>query len=719
MTKKTQELQFGQLPQVSGIKDYTSVKYNWSGLNKRNAIDTGYLSMEQNISTMETPYLTPSETPKCITSAAYTDKIALFAFEGILIVIYKSNSKVFLDYLVLDDDGEISETYTGLVTDSDEYSGTIRSMVQFNLYSSVNDVISGKYVKKLLLFPDKAAMYFNIINVTSVPTYSDDMDLNAMYCYKNGSTKRYYVWQTYDKLASGDKTETAKTNGGKFIPCGSANQFALDGLDVDVKQYYNDGHTKTNDSEVKSGKKYYTRDYNSQTTKYTYAEVTDIADGDIPSQKGWYEEVEYKDAYVKTADETYKKSSGKTYYKLNNDGDFEKVEFSDSDNGSSLKGLYEKIEDYYPPQGDRNKSYYFHNSFDDCTYKYVSDDGNGNNGWRVSAAPMFPNIKYAAVHQSRLFGVDDSRIYASGFNDYTNWNLDTVESNESNAWCSTAQSNSKADNVFTGITVYDNHAICFKKDYIHEIYNNKNPFRVVDVFPEGAIDNRSIVDVDGKLIFASRDGIKVYTGSNPKNISYPLNIDRFKTAVAGTDGRNYYLFCTALSKAYFFVYDVYAEQWSERAVWKNGNVDEDILYFAHNKQGMYALSDTGKIYKLDTQEYTSEWEFETDLSTALSSSKTVDIKHIRKIQLYVYIESGSSLKIYGLYDEEKFNTNSQLLFDSKGRSGQFPIRVRPRQTANYGFKLHFKGDGYIRIYSMEISKNSGGEVFKTGDALYE
>ena len=133
---------------------------------------------------------------------------------------------------------------------------------------------------------------------------------------------------------------------------------------------------------------------------------------------------------------------------------------------------------------------------------------------------------------------------------------------------------------------------------------------------------------------------------------------------------------------------------------------------------MYMLTDDGKIYKLDTKDYYSiPWSFETDLSTALTSSstKTVNIKHIRKIQLYAYIPSGSTMKIYGLYDEEAYNADSShLLFDSAkdGRHGKFPIRIKPKLTANYGFKLHFEGTGYVRVHSMEIYKTQGGEVFE-------
>ena len=206
---------------------------------------------------------------------------------------------------------------------------------------------------------------------------------------------------------------------------------------------------------------------------------------------------------------------------------------------------------------------------------------------------------------SRLFGVDDNRIYASGFNNYANWNLDTIDGyNESNAWTSPAQSNTKSDGAFTGITTFQDHVICFKKDFMHEIYNNKNPFRMQDIYAEGTIDNRTIQDVDGNLIFVSADNVKMYTGSNPRIIGDNLNMTDFTYAVSGTDNRNYYLYCedgkyTTISginipNKYLYVFDTVVGQWSER------QVAFRVLNFAHNKNGMFMLA---KVVKLMHKAY--------------------------------------------------------------------------------------------------------------------
>ena len=508
MTKKKKEentLSYLQMPLPSGGKYSKMTKISFGGLNKRHTIDSGDLSMESNISSKEYPYLTPSE-QKNIVSDEYDYPISMFAFDNFILVVYRQNGAVKIDYITEDYD-----VYTGVLKESgatsdDDYP---RSIVQFNVYEQSNDIVNGKYTKKLLIFPDKMTMDFEI------------------------------------------------------------------------------------------------------------------------------------------------------------------------------------------------------------TANFTPD--------RMTNSTM-PNIKYATVHLSRLFGVSDDTVYASGFNDYANWTFDDALSyNESNAWMSKTQSNTKADGNFTGIINFQGHIVCFKRDYMHEIYNTKNPFRIQDIYAEGTIDNRTIQDVDGKLIFVSEDDVKIYTGSNPRIIGYNLNMSQYEYAVSGNDNRSYYLYCEDnKGNRYLYVYDTYTELWSEQSIHSR------VLSFAHNKNGMYMLCVDGYVYQLDTDRYGHSWSFETELIT----NKTVDIKHIKKLQMLVdipeyvnnytnYAETTDKLanmQVYILYDNEVFvdmnpSERAKRLVYSSNKHGKFPIRVKLRKTANYGFKLHIEGAGYVKIHELEIFVESGGDLY--------
>lgn len=357
-----------------------------------------------------------------------------------------------------------------------------------------------------------------------------------------------------------------------------------------------------------------------------------------------------------------------------------------------------------------------------------------------------PNIKYATVHLSRVFGVDDGKVYASGFNDYTNWAVDTAtEYNESNAWFSASQSNTKADGSFTGITTFQNHVVCFKQDFMHEVYNTKNPFRIQDIYAEGTIDNRTVCDVDGKLIFCSSDGVKIYTGGNPKLISQVLDIDIFKNAVAGTDGRNYYLYCRDQhNNERYLVYDTYYSLWSERKHVYN----YDIIGFAKTSFGLYSLDKNGDIYRVDTDVYSGEkWSLSTDLIT----SDTCDLKMIDKIQLYcevgynsssgityadkskvsIFIDYGDGIEPekdesgkdkgtvkpglpedwYPDDEDDEDEDDESAVWNSGTSPGVRIARVKIRKKPSYGFKIRLEGKGYVRIMALELLIKQGGDSY--------
>ena len=93
------------------------------------------------------------------------------------------------------------------------------------------------------------------------------------------------------------------------------------------------------------------------------------------------------------------------------------------------------------------------------------------------------------------------------------------------------------------------------------------------------------------------------------------------------------------------------------------------------------------------------------------TNKTVNIKHIKKLQMLVDIPATSNMRVYILYDDEEFDKNTSHLVYTSHKSGRHPIRVKPRKTANYGFKLHFEGTGYIKLYELEIFVETGGDMY--------
>ena len=648
--KKENTLTYMQLPLPQGGSYSKMTKLAFGGLNKRYTLDSGNLTMEKNISSKEYPQLTPSSSRAEI-KKGYTNPISMFAFDDFLLVVYyhsyyegaypsgETKREIRLDYIT--EDGIV---HTGIVkkdiaAGDEDYQ---RSIVQFNVYDTPTDPLTGRFIKKLLIFPDKASMFMKIEKIENTDGVLDvnTADTGVLYWHYNSNNEKVYsVVKVTENTDSDGKAAYQREQ----TLVGASDYFVCDGMEVEVKEYRN----SVPEIDESGAEIYPPPDTASHNCYYRNSFNNDI-----------YRWVEYKAA------------------RKEKDADGE-------------------------PKKDESGNYIFENG------NYIFD-GETTCGWKVSAPPAMPGIKYAAVHLSRVFGVDGDRVYASGYNDYTNWSLDTVdEYNESNAWCSPSQSNTKAGGEFTGITAFQNHIICFKRDFMHEIYNTKNPFRLQDIYAEGTIDNRSLQEVDGKLIFVSEDDVKIYTGSNPRIIGYNLNMPGYRYAVSGTDNRNYYLYCEGKDKSkHLFVYDTYTDLWSEQSA------ENRVLSFAHNKNGMYMLCSNGCIYKMDTDDYSHNWSFETDLIT----NKTVDIKHIKKLQLLADVAEKAGVQVYILYDDEVFDEmtseekEKRLVYTST-KTGKFPIRVKLRKTASYGFKLHIEGAGYVKLYELEIFIEAGGDLY--------
>lgn len=304
----------------------------------------------------------------------------------------------------------------------------------------------------------------------------------------------------------------------------------------------------------------------------------------------------------------------------------------------------------------------------------------------ITPAPL---IEHATVHQSRLFSVGNNRVYASGYNDYADYTLDTSdEINESHAWMSTSQSNPNAAGEFTAIATYGNHVLLFREKFLQEVYGNKNPFRIVDIGEFGTIDQRSIREINGILYFVGNSAIYAYSGGMPRDIGTELGINKFTYAVAGRCRYDYYLYCEdATGAGRLLVYNTRNRTWTEHSMEPfgkgtyNGVANSRIIGFANKSEGLYALTYSGRIFCVDNtndnvstsdesamERYADvDWSFETEFITRhnLTSSSSasamaysnVNIKHLKSIQLLADvapggIKTGSEQTV----DEDDFNS---------------------------------------------------------------
>ncbi len=318
-----------------------------------------------------------------------------------------------------------------------------------------------------------------------------------------------------------------------------------------------------------------------------------------------------------------------------------------------------------------------------------------------------PKLKQVVVMNGRVFGVLDGKFYASKWNNYAGWNLpapDTLtEDIPSMAWVSTTQSDIDASGDFTGITVYDGHVIGFKRNFMHMLYNNKNPFRIVDVAKVGAISQQAICQVGQILFFVADDGVYAFTGGYPKRISDKLNISDYEGAVLGGDDRT--LYCYVPSKGKTFTYDTVNSMWScvdVKEMRVCATVGGELFWL----DGSTDLRKFGSEYK--------NFSFDTDASFggALIEKKIkrvrlqVTYQGVRGAEAYVSV---SVIKQGGDIVSQKRIDVDPVFWEKFEKP--ITMSMLTRMTCDFGHVIRVEGKGNWIIGYLQIDYESGGEKY--------
>ena len=315
-----------------------------------------------------------------------------------------------------------------------------------------------------------------------------------------------------------------------------------------------------------------------------------------------------------------------------------------------------------------------------------------------------PNFKHITVLNGRLFGVLDGKIFASEWNNYANFytpNADELDEDVSaHPWISTTQSDIDASGEFTGITVYGGQVIGFKRNFMHMVYNNKNPFRIVDIAKVGAISQAAICEVNQALFFIAEDGVYAFTGGVPTRISDKLNIPagEWEGSMLGGDDRT--LYCYHYRADVIYTYDTVNGAWgmvAQEISSKNMATVGDKCLFGFDEE----------IYKLGgSPNYT--FEFETDITYGGSLVE----KKIKRLRLQVNHPThneGDYIGVSVLKSDGSWTGADKEFRPDKNCSTV--LSMLTRMTCDFGQKIRIEGAGEWEIRYLQIDYESGGEKY--------
>ncbi len=311
----------------------------------------------------------------------------------------------------------------------------------------------------------------------------------------------------------------------------------------------------------------------------------------------------------------------------------------------------------------------------------------------------FPQIQYIVSHNNRIWGCcyngELNEIYASKLGDPLNWYCYRGLSTDSYAVSCGEYGE------FTGCVQLGDTVIFFKENCIYTIYGTEpSNFQTVktDCFGVQKGSEKSICKINGVAYYKSCHGImRMSESSLPVCISESLGADVWSDAVAGTDGRKYYVTMTDLQgERNMYVFDTKTELWHKEDIPCDGH-----FCFVTYKNNLLAIGKTettvaAKPTRLDVMSLEDEKPKKEDyyIGGAFNSAWYFAALLAWKLKVYAITHSNNRM----LSDEEL----RQKLADEKGVSVD---EITDEELEEYSKGLFYYRDCYCYDINMSYMSN--------------
>lgn len=319
----------------------------------------------------------------------------------------------------------------------------------------------------------------------------------------------------------------------------------------------------------------------------------------------------------------------------------------------------------------------------------------------ISIKRDYPQMDFVVEAQNRLWGCRYSEeegineIYASKLGDPANWEV--YQGLSTDSW----RASRGTAAPFTGAATLDGYPMFFREDSLEKVYPSSSGAHQIQTFDlegvqEGSAD--SLVVIEDRLYYKSRQGVCVYAGTMPQRISEALGGWSFSEATAARHMRKY---CVSMTRSdgvrLCAVYDIATGDWQmEDAAWAGLAITwEDRLYYL----------DGGIIRVMDGQgspEGVSWWAETGPVTYELPEHKWISYVRIR-------LESDKTrrpvLTVKISYDGGDWETMS---IDRATMLGTRELNIKPRRCDHFRVRLEGTGGILIHSVSYRMERSEGG-----------
>lgn len=344
---------------------------------------------------------------------------------------------------------------------------------------------------------------------------------------------------------------------------------------------------------------------------------------------------------------------------------------------------------------DGDRMYFYENIFT------LKEDGDYTETGMLRVERRVPDLKFLCENENRIWGCDDTTIYASKLGDPFNFSV--YDGLQTDSFAVTPG----AAGRFTGCISYKGFAVFFKEQRIYKVYGSiPSSFCAVDSasigIPEG--EGQSIAIAGEMLFYLSGNGVMAYSGGIPAPAGEVLGQYRYRNAAAGSDGLKYWVSMEDQDgQRRLFVYD------TMRGTWHIED-EPDITHFARWNGQLCFLTETGEIWSVDGEDGEQEGDVPWMVEFADFTEQEANKKTVGKHQLRAELDEGATMEVWMQFDSDGiWHRVKSMISETEKRS--FTLPLIPRRCDHYSIKL--TGTGGCRIYSMTRTYSTGSELKST------
>lgn len=311
-----------------------------------------------------------------------------------------------------------------------------------------------------------------------------------------------------------------------------------------------------------------------------------------------------------------------------------------------------------------------------------------------------PTLNFVFTHENRVWGCDDSTMYASKFADP--FNFYAYDGLDSSSWFS----EDLAPGNFTSGVSYYGYPCFFKNDQIYKVYGAiTTEFRHMGAANLGVEpgSGNSPATAGETLFYLSRAGVVRYKGGLPHLIDTAFGDEEYHNAVGGTDGKRYYISMHDTNDVpHLFVYETDNQAW-----YRHDGLD--VKRFAWC-DGLFALCENGELWYMGhgsqvpegaVEEGPVEWFAETADFTDGSPNR----KGVNRLEMRCELDEGTTMTVKIQFDSGAWQTIKTITAQKK-QSHLLPII--PRRCDHYRIRIEGKGDAWI--YGLTRNRYEGSEL---------